>query len=363
MSHSGIQWKLISAFLGIALLASGVTALALSLGPTYVTTLLHAVGLESAEDVTVNAAVGALAVFLVVAAALLSGLYVAREIRNRLREMGRIAGYIAGGDLSQRVPTVPADEIGELGWQFNRMTEKLASTIGSLQQLAARNAELAADAAGHAALAERTRLARDLHDSVNQQLFSLNMQAATAERKLSQAGPDTDLEPVRQALRQIAEMARSIHAEMRSLILQLRPVQDSEKGLQSALPAYVAEWSRRSGIASECKVELNCGRLSPAVEDEMFRIAQEALTNVGKHAQASRVQVRIEEAMGGIRLRIADDGKGFDPDRAPQAGSFGLRGMAERAHAISADLRLKAKPGEGTQVELWLPLAAAKGGA
>lgn len=363
MNQSGIQWKLTSAFLGIALLASGVTALALILGPDYVTGLLQSVGRIHAEDVTVNAIVAVAAVVLVVAAALVSGLYVAREIRNRLREMGRIAGYIAGGDLSQRVPTVPADEIGELGWQFNRMTEKLASTIASLQQLADRNAELAVEAAGHAALAERTRLARDLHDSVNQQLFSLNMQAATAERKLAQAGPDTDLEPVRQALRQIAEMARSIHAEMRSLILQLRPVQDSEKGLQSALPAFVAEWSRRSGVAADCEIELSCGRLRAAVEDELFRIAQEALANVGKHAQASRVRVRLEEAMGGIRLRIADDGKGFDPDRAPQAGSFGLRGMAERAHAISADLVLKAKPGQGTQVEVWLPLAAAVGGA
>lgn len=362
MGQSGIQWKLISAFLGIALLASGVTALALSHGPGYVTRILAAVGWHTAEETIVNAFVAALAVILVVAAALLSGYFVAREIRNRLRELGRIAGYIAGGDLSRRVPTVPADEIGELGWQFNRMTEKLASTIASLQQLAERNAELAAAAAGHAALAERTRLARDLHDSVNQQLFSLNMQAATAERRLAQAGPDTDLEPVRAALRQMAEMARSIHAEMRSLILQLRPVQDEDKGLQAALPAYVAEWSRRSGVPADCVVNLTCGRLRPDVEDELFRIAQEALNNAGKHAQATKVRVRLEEAMGGIRLRVADDGKGFDPGGIPQAASFGLRGMAERADAISADLRLHSQPGGGTHVEVWLPLAAAQGG-
>lgn len=363
MGQSGIQWKLISAFLGVALLASGVTALALTHGPRYVVSLLTAVGWDGADDTAVRAGVAVLAVVLVVTGTLLSGLYVAREIRQRLREMGRIAGYIAGGDLSRRVPTVPADEIGELGWQFNRMTEKLASTIGSLQQLAERNAELAAAAAGHAALAERTRLARDLHDSVNQQLFSLNMQAATAERRLAQVEPGSDLEPVRAALRNIAEMARSIHAEMRSLILQLRPVQNDDHGLEAALPAYVAEWSRRSGVASDCRVSLTCGRLSPAVEDELFRIAQEALSNAGKHAQASRVHVRLEEAMGGIRLRIADDGKGFDPGREPRAGSFGLRGMAERAQAISGDLRLKSEPGAGTQVEVWLPLAAAKGGA
>lgn len=365
MSQTGIQWKLISAFLGIALLASGMTALVLNLGPRLLLALLEARGGElgnGTQDTAAKVTVAVIAIVLVTVAALAGGLYVARDIKRRLREMGRIAGYIAAGDLTRRVPTTPGDEIGELGWQFNRMTEKLATTISSLQDLAQRNAELAAESAGLAALSERTRLARDLHDSVNQQLFSLNMQAATAERYLAQAETAADMERVQQALRAMAEMSRSIHAEMRSLILQLRPVQDSEQGLVSALPAYAAEWSRRSGIPADCQIALTA-RLEPAVEDELFRIAQEALANTGKHSQAKHVHVRLESVLGGVRLRVDDDGRGFEPGRAPQAGSFGLRGMAERARRIGAELKLTAKPGQGTRVEVWIPHASAKGGA
>jgi len=167
---------------------------------------------------------------------------------------------------------------------------------------------------------------------------------------LSQVIPDLwelDPEEARQSLKQIRDLTRGALAEMRALLLELRPAEADEQSLAQVLTRHATAFEQRTGIAVTVEIDAN-----PALPDEvaqaLLRIAQEALTNVSRHAQAHRVVLRVEDGTP-TRLLIADDGKGFDP--AQVAGDhFGLISMRERAARINARLRIYSAPGQGTEV-------------
>jgi signal transduction histidine kinase len=201
-----------------------------------------------------------------------------------------------------------------------------------------------------AAVQERTRLARDLHDSAAQTLFGLTLSAEAAARALGRGEPAV----ATVHLRETQESARRALAELRLLVFELRPAPFPRDGLAASLRARLEAVEGRAGLGTDLSVEGD-DRLPAGVEAELDRIAQEALNNVIKHAGAGRVAVHLRQVGPTASLVVVDDGAGFDPAAPEAGGGLGLRGMAERAARIGGTLEVAAGPGKGTRVAVEVP--------
>ena len=204
-----------------------------------------------------------------------------------------------------------------------------------------------------AASLERTRLARELHDSISQALFSMTMHARAAQLAMTKAELDAT-GPLGRSVAQLAELTRGTLAEMRALIFELRPGALAEEGLVSALRKQGAALTAREQVpitvvGPERRLDLGAG-----VEEHLYRIALEALNNVVKHARAEQVAVHVTVEGGALRIVVSDDGAGFEPD-AEHSGSMGLSTMAERARAVGAQFIVTSERGNGTVVTVTLP--------
>ena len=215
-------------------------------------------------------------------------------------------------------------------------------------------------AAREAKAAERSRLARDLHDSVSQALFSIAAHARTAQLALAQI-PQAAGGPLGRAVGQLRELSGGALAEMRALIFELRPEALAEEGLLAALSRQAAAISAREQLPVAVDGPQERLVLSAGAEENAYRIVLEALHNAVKHANARRVAIAIAtDGQQGARISVTDDGAGFDPG-AVGPGHLGLRTMAERAAVIGAGLDLVSSPRAGTRVQLTLPAGAAVG--
>jgi signal transduction histidine kinase len=202
-----------------------------------------------------------------------------------------------------------------------------------------------------AVLEERQRLARDLHDSVAQAIYSITLHAEAARRQLS-AG---DLRVTAEYLHELQDAAQEALEEMRRLIFELRPPILEQAGLAAALQARLDAVEGRSKLETELIVE-GAGELPAPVEQALYRIAQEALNNTLKHARARRVSVTLRHMGARVVLELSDDGAGFDPAAASQAGRLGLRGIAERVAQLDGRVQIDSAPGKGTRLRVELPL-------
>jgi signal transduction histidine kinase len=192
---------------------------------------------------------------------------------------------------------------------------------------------------------ERNRLARDLHDSVTQTLFSLSLTAEAAAELV-----DRDPEGAREQSRKVAELARDALGELRTLVFELRPAELEADGLVATLAKHVEVIRRASGLDVSLDVAGE-GDIDPLVEREAYRIVQEALNNAVRHAAAHTIVVGIDVRPGGLRATIRDDGKGFDPKALPvRAKHLGLTSMEERARNVGGTVRFDSSPGAGTTV-------------
>jgi signal transduction histidine kinase len=227
----------------------------------------------------------------------------------------------------------------------------ILETVADVLAGALENFRLYRKAQSAAALEERNRLARELHDSVTQQLFSMTLTAQAARAHLEK-------NPQRAAvqLERLQETATAALAEMRALIFQLRPPALRDQGLIAALQQHAALLSRREGLRIELSVSGD-ERLARGVEQPLFRIVQESLNNVIKHAKATSVSVNIEFTNERLRVRVADDGQGFDPSGPPSLGGrhLGVIGMRERAAEIGGSMEIHSVPGGGTEVIVTVP--------
>jgi signal transduction histidine kinase len=208
--------------------------------------------------------------------------------------------------------------------------------------LAIENARLYEQAQELAALEERQRLARDLHDAVTQTLFSTSLIAEAAPQVWEQ-----DRDDGRRLLEQVRQGTRSALAEMRTLLLELRPTGLIDANLGDLLRQLGEAAASRSGVSIRVDAESEI-ELPPEVHVTFYRIAQEALNNVAKHARAGHAWVRLFSSPS-ITLSIRDDGAGFDPHDVPP-DHLGLGIMRERAEAVGATLTVESEPGQGTAV-------------
>lgn len=250
------------------------------------------------------------------------------------------------------IPLVVHDEVfGALGLYYTEprgFTDeelRLATAFGEQAAMAIENARLYGQAQEAAAVAERNRLARDLHDSVTQTLFSASLISKVLPRLWAR-----DPEEGWRRLDELHQLTRGALAEMRTLLLELRPTAFAETELQTLLRHLVEAAIGRAGIPIALEVE---GERDIALEVKVavYRIVQEALNNMAKHAEATEAGVNIWLARDRLALWINDNGCGFDLDQVP-SDHLGLKIMKERARSIGAQLRVESTPGRGTQIAL-----------
>jgi PAS domain S-box-containing protein len=236
---------------------------------------------------------------------------------------------------------------------------QLAQTIADQAALAIESARLRTQAEQAAAMAERSRLARELHDSVTQSLYSVTMYSEAAARLLTTGQESIAAEYLRDA----RDTAQEALREMRLLVFELRPLALDESGLAGALQARLDAVEKRGGVQAELRVEgvegmADAQWLPLAVQQELYHIAQEALNNSLKHAGAQHLQVWLQLKGAVARLEISDDGVGFDPMTARDGGGLGLRGMRERVQRIGGRLYIESAPYQGTKVAVEVPRGA-----
>ncbi len=236
--------------------------------------------------------------------------------------------------------------------EFADRDEEVLARLAATAAVAIDNADLHRRLQSLAVAEERLRIAREMHDGMAQVLAYVNTKALAVSELLGVGR----LEDARQQLEQLASAARDIYADTREGILSLRTPGGPDQPIASALRLWIAQWQDQAGVTTEAVLDDNV-RLEPAIELQLVRIAQEALSNVRKHARARRAELRLQQQSDGILLEIIDDGTGFDPvrTRGGQFPRFGLATMRERAESVGATLVLDTAPGRGTRVLVRVP--------
>jgi signal transduction histidine kinase len=276
-----------------------------------------------------------------VPAGLAFGLVSTRRLTRRLKRLAALSLEVADGGFDRRVQVSGRDEVSQLEENFNRMAGQLQASLDARRQLAEANAR-------HQ---ERSRIARELHDSISQELFSLSVLAGGLRRALP---------PGSAVLTEVETMERTAGdtmREMQSLLLALRPVALDEVGLASAIEGVCHAYTARLGV--RVRTELEPVALSPALEHAILRVTQEALANAVRHGDADLITVRLHAEHDGVVLEITDNGQGFDV-AARQAGAagLGLRAMRDRVAEHGGVLAIDSAPGAGTRVRACFPLEA-----
>ena len=229
---------------------------------------------------------------------------------------------------------------------------QLLYTIGDLLSIAVERARLFARSSQLGAAEERNRLAREIHDTLAQGLTATALQLESADALLD-AG--SDAQKARGPLRRALSLTQSNLEEARRSVLDLRAAPLEDRPLSEALKALVERWEAETCIGARYAAVNGSSPLPPRVEAALYRICQEALTNVARHAEAGRVGVRLVATPQEVRLSVEDDGRGFDASSVP-GDRHGLVGMRERAQMLGGALEVRSIPGEGTRVEVSVPL-------
>ena len=304
--------------------------------------------IRSDELVTVRNTLLAMGFFFLVA--MIASLWLSQRFLNRpLRQLLQGVREITSGSQGVSVPVNSQDELGELASSFNQMAEELNQRT---QQLTQTNYELQIKKAEVkvAALEERQRLARELHDSVSQALYGIALGSRTARTLLERDDPAKAAEP----LDYVLSLAEAGLSEMRALIFELRPESLKNEGLVVALTKQSDALQARHKldvVTSFCPEP----DISLDAKEALYRVAQEAMHNIARHAKATRIELSLLNKDGVITLEVRDNGKGFDPN-GDFPGHLGLKSMRERVANIGGAFHITSQPGEGTVLTVHVTL-------
>ncbi|GIO13889.1 sensor histidine kinase LiaS [Cohnella xylanilytica] len=271
-----------------------------------------------------------------------------RRTQRRIDQLQLAMKQAAANNWSVRLPDIQGDAFAETYQDFNAMVAKLESRMKLLQQLGEQRVMEEAPALEAAVQEERRRLARDLHDTVSQQLFALHMASSSLPKLM-----ELDAEQGRKVMEQLIVMSSSAQRQMRGLIAQLRPMELQGRTLHEALDRWFPDYCRQNGLQGTLEIQSDV-ELTEAKEHQMFLIIQEAMANVVKHADAKEVRLMLGETDSRISLQIEDDGSGFKAEQV-RAGTYGLSTMQERAQKLGGEAEIVTKPGSGTRVRVWVP--------
>lgn len=280
---------------------------------------------------------GAAVLALSIPVGLAFGLLSTRRLTRRLKRLAVSTAAVADGEFGLRVPASGADELSVVEQSFNRMARQLQTSLDAERQLAAANAR------HH----ERSRIARELHDSISQELFSLSVMSGGLRRALP---PDS---PLLSAVRTMERTAGDSMREMQALLLELRPVALGEAGLVTALDGICRAYRERLDVCVQA--ELAPLALPASAEHAVLRVTQEALANAVKHSGAGLIRLRLDGDQDQVTVQVSDDGAGFDTRRVSDAG-LGLRTMRDRVAELGGTLDIGSVSGAGTTVRAVFPL-------
>ncbi len=253
---------------------------------------------------------------------------------------------VSQGNFARQVDRWANDEIGELATAFNAMTRSLAQAERARQERDALRAQYVSSVI-IAQEDERKRVARELHDSTSQALTSLLIGMQNLASSLDDPAINQQIETLRGIISQTID-------EVRNLAWQLRPSALDDLGLQSAIAHYVEEYQQRYGLHVDFVANGLTGRLPLEMETSIYRIIQEGLTNIARHAQAQHVSILIDKRQDTIRVVVEDDGVGFQPEEIHHK-SLGLQGIRERTALFGGTFTIESQPGQGTSLFVVLP--------
>lgn len=271
-------------------------------------------------------------------------------LKKRIEILLQSSMMLERGILTTRIPNLGEDEIGQLGRQLNEMTIRFQQQVASLQRLSTHNAELTEQVKQAAVVDERQRLARELHDAVSQQLFAISMTMAALKRTILQ-----NPEKAGKQLILVEEMAAAAQSEMRALLLHLRPTHLEGKALKQGMEDLLKELETKHSLQFQWSLE-DAPNLPKGIEDHLFRILQETLSNTLRHAKAQRVDIKMAIIQNNLRLKVTDDGIGFALGEDMKSSSYGMILMEERVAEIGGVLNVSSAPGQGTMIEVIVPL-------
>lgn len=271
-----------------------------------------------------------------------------QRTQRKLDQLQVVMKQASAGNWDIRLPEVERDAFSGVHRDFNVMLGQLEARLKLLQQLGERDIMEEASSHEAAVLEERRRLARDLHDTVSQQLFALHMSASALPKLL-----ERDAEHAQKVMEQLIAMSSTAQRQMRGLIAQLRPMELQGRTLEEALERWFPDYCRQNGLQGTLEIQIG-GILSDAKEHQLFLIIQEAMANVVKHAEAKSVRLYLGETDRQISLVIEDNGSGFRGEQV-RAGAYGLSTMRERAQKLGGEAEIVTKPGSGTRVRVWFP--------
>ncbi|MFP4978014.1 sensor histidine kinase [Paenibacillus sp. CN-4] len=255
---------------------------------------------------------------------------------------------VAKGNLSVRMPECEDQMFARVYYEFNTMMDAVENKHKLLQRLGEQEVVEKEKAAESAVLEERRRMARDLHDTVSQQLFAIHMSASSLPKVL-----EVNPEQGKVVMDQLISMSQMAQKQMRALIAQLRPVELEGRSLSEALEKWFPDYCRQNGLKGMKELELQ-GELSQAIEHQLFLIIQEAMANIVKHAGACLVSLSLRETPRQVALSISDDGQGFELLQRKQ-GSYGLTTMRERAEKLGGQVEIISRKGAGTTIRVHIP--------
>jgi signal transduction histidine kinase len=309
------------------------------------------------EDLRAALVLGSGAVALLV---LTVNLLMDRIVLARLGKVNGVLRRFGQGDLSQRLTLRSRDELGKLAETFNNMAASLqdkdhenARLYAELQQKEAARAQLL-DKVIQAQEEERKRIARDLHDQLGATLSGLTMSIQAAEQSL----PD-QADGLRERWQRAKNLATEALEETHKMIFDLRPGVLDDLGLVAAIRSDAESHLQPHGIEIQISVTGARRRLTPGLELTLFRIAQEAIINIKRHARAEHVKLTIEFLDSVVTVTLEDDGQGFDPQAVSNSEDktrgLGLLGMSERASLAGGSLEIESTVGRGTRVVVTMP--------
>lgn len=271
-------------------------------------------------------------------------------IKVRLDSISVLIKQFANGNYDSSIYSVEDDELTRIGKELNELGGKLQSQVKSLQRMADEKSEFAKSAHKTAVIEERQRLARDLHDAVSQQLFALTMMSEAAVKQF-----EKNPEIAKEQMVDVAKAALQSQTEMRALLLHLRPVHLSGDSLPTGIGKLIAELKQKSQIDFNVSIDKDL-YLSETIEEHVFRIVQEALSNILRHASATKVNVDISRRARELFIHIRDDGKGFDVNhQSDRKTSYGLKTMHERSEELGGTFTVRSNIEEGTYIDIRIP--------
>ncbi len=269
-------------------------------------------------------------------------------LKGRLTDLLLYVSSLRSGNLPGRIEVNDNDEIGMISEELNQLAEFIEEQKHSLQRLADTKTSLAQSAHAAVVMEERQRLARDLHDVVSQQLFALSMMSSATLRLF-----EIDHEKAKEQLEEISKIAAHAQGEMRALLLHLRPIQLSDDRLCDGVIKLIQDLKGKTNIEFQASID-EIVHISKAAEEHLFRIIQEALSNVLRHAEASKISISLTEEERYIYLFISDNGKGFNPT-IERVASYGLKTMRERCEEVGGVFNIRSKEREGTYIDIRIP--------